>query len=137
MIHRAILGSVERMTAILIEHFGGKWPFWLSPRHVLVIPVGVKYFDYAEEVRQALFEAGLFADADVSGNTLQKKVRNGQLQQYNFILIVGEQELNARAVNVRNRDDKNQQSKGEMIGLDDVITKMLALKDSKALENQL
>ncbi|KAK9470279.1 uncharacterized protein V1510DRAFT_423462 [Dipodascopsis tothii] len=137
MIHRAILGSVERMTAILIEHFAGKWPFWLSPRQVLVVPVGVKYFEYAEEVRAALFAAGLYADADCSGNTLQKKVRTGQLQQYNFILIVGEQELNARAVNVRNRDDKNQQSKGEMIALDDVIAKMTALKASHALENQL
>ncbi|KAK9455775.1 hypothetical protein V1511DRAFT_510640 [Dipodascopsis uninucleata] len=137
MIHRAILGSVERMTAILTEHFGGKWPFWLSPLQVLVIPVGVKYFDYAEEVRKAMFDAGLYADADLSGNTLQKKVRNGQLQQYNFILIVGEEELNARAVNVRNRDDVTQQKKGEMIALSDVIEKFVALKESRALVNQI
>ncbi|KAK9354367.1 hypothetical protein V1523DRAFT_140733 [Lipomyces doorenjongii] len=137
MIHRAILGSVERLTAILTEHFGGKWPFWLSPRQVLVIPVGVKYNDYAEEVRKALFDAGMYADSDLGGNTLMKKVRNGQLQQYNFILIVGEQELNAKAVNVRNRDDPSSQSKGEMVALEDVIHKMIALKESRQLENKL
>ncbi|KAK9460772.1 uncharacterized protein V1516DRAFT_653109 [Lipomyces oligophaga] len=137
MIHRAILGSVERMTAILTEHFAGKWPFWLSPRQVLVIPVGVKYIEYAEQVRQRLFEAGLYADADLGGNTLMKKVRNGQLQQYNFILIVGEEELNAKGVNVRNRDDQSQQSKGEMVGLDEVVEKLVALKASRQLENKL
>ncbi|KAK9464488.1 hypothetical protein V1512DRAFT_293304 [Lipomyces arxii] len=137
MIHRAILGSVERMTAILTEHFAGKWPFWLSPRQVLVIPVGVKYNEYAEVVRQKLWDAGMYADADVGGNTLMKKVRTGQLQQYNFILIVGEQELNASAVNLRNRDDQASQSKGEMIPLDEVCSKMIALKASRSLENKL
>ncbi|KAK9382705.1 uncharacterized protein V2V93DRAFT_343820 [Kockiozyma suomiensis] len=137
MIHRAILGSVERMTAILTEHFGGRWPFWLSPRQVLVIPVGVKYIEYAEEVKKILFDAGLYADSDVSGNTLMKKVRNGQLQQYNFILIVGEQELSARAVNVRNRDDQSTQAKGDMVGLDEVVEKFVALKESRQLENKI
>ncbi|KAK9446886.1 uncharacterized protein V1518DRAFT_398060 [Limtongia smithiae] len=137
MIHRAILGSVERMTAILTEHFGGKWPFWLSPRQVLVIPVGVKYNAYAEEVRQILHDAGIYADTDVGGNTLMKKVRNGQLQQYNFILIVGEQELVARGVNVRNRDDPASQAKGDLVLLEEVVKKMVALKESRALVNAL
>jgi threonyl-tRNA synthetase len=85
MIHRAIAGSVERFTGILIEHFAGKWPFWLSPRLILVIPVGVGYYKYAEEVQQIFRAQQMYVDVDLSGNTLQKKIRTGQLAQYNFI----------------------------------------------------
>lgn len=85
IIHRAILGSVERMMAILIEHFAGKWPFWLSPRQVVVVPVSPPFFGYAEEVANILAAAGLYADADLSDSTLNKKIRNGQIAQYNFI----------------------------------------------------
>lgn len=85
MIHRAIAGSIERFTAILIEHFGGKWPFWLSPRQILVIPVGKGFQDYAEEVRDIFLKEQMFVDVDLSGETLPKKIRTGQLAQYNFI----------------------------------------------------
>ncbi len=85
MIHRAIFGSFERMFGVLTEHFGGKWPFWLSPRQVLVIPVMPALNGYAEEVRDLVRARGLYVDADLSGNTLQKKIRSGQLEQYNFI----------------------------------------------------
>ena len=85
MIHRAIVGSFERFMAILIEHFGGKWPFWLSPRQVLVIPVMPTVNDYVEEVQKLIKMQKMNVDIDISGNTLQKKIRTGQLQQYNFI----------------------------------------------------
>lgn len=85
MIHRAIFGSFERMFGVLTEHFGGKWPFWLSPRQALVIPVVPALNDYAEEVRNLFREQGLYVDADLSGNTLQKKIRSGQFEQYNLI----------------------------------------------------
>ena len=85
MLHRAIIGSFERFMAILIEHFGGKWPFWLSPRQVLVIPVMPTVNDYVEEVQRLCKAQKINVDTDVSGNTLQKKIRTGQLQQYNFI----------------------------------------------------
>lgn len=85
MIHRAIAGSIERFTAILTEHFAGKWPFWLSPRQILVIPVGVGFYEYAKEV-QSIFKAEhMYVDVDIGPNTLQKKIRTGQLAQYNFI----------------------------------------------------
>merc|ERR1719436_1448045 len=74
MIHRAILGSVERMIAVLTENFGGKWPFWLSPRQVMVVPVGVPYNGYAREVRDKLKSNGYCADVDTDdGNTMNKK----------------------------------------------------------------
>lgn len=85
IIHRAILGSVERMMGILIEHFGGKFPFWLSPRQVSVIPVAAPFADYAQKVTDKLVAAGIYADADLSDNTLNKKIRNSELAQYNFI----------------------------------------------------
>ena len=86
IIHRAILGSVERMIAILTESFGGKWPFWLSPRQVVIIPVSPQWFSYAEKVNKQLFDAGIWSEVDLSDNTLPKKIRNGEISQYNFIL---------------------------------------------------
>lgn len=85
MIHRAIIGSFERFFGILIEHFGGKWPFWLSPRQILIVPVMPSVYDYVEELQTILRGDKLNVDIDVSGNTLQKKIRIGQLAQYNFI----------------------------------------------------
>lgn len=85
MIHRAIIGSFERFMAIITEHFGGKWPFWLSPRQVLVIPVMPTVNDYVEEVQRLFRAQKMNVDIDISGNTMQKKIRTGQLQQYNFI----------------------------------------------------
>lgn len=85
IIHRAMAGSIERFTAILCEHFGGKWPFWLSPRQIMVIPVGKGFNDYAEEVRKTFKGKMMYADCDITGETLAKKTRRAQLAQYNFI----------------------------------------------------
>lgn len=85
MIHRAIIGSFERFMAILTEHFAGKWPFWLSPRQILVIPVMPAVNGYVDEVQRTFHEAEFFADTDKSSNTMQWKIRNGQQKQYNFI----------------------------------------------------
>jgi threonyl-tRNA synthetase len=85
MIHRAIFGSLERMIAVLTEHLAGKWPFWLSPRQILVVPVMPAVNDYAVEVQNIFKKQRMYVDVDLSGNTLQKKIRTGQLEQYNFI----------------------------------------------------
>lgn len=104
MIHRAILGSVERMFAILLEHYKGKWPFWLSPRQAIVCPVSEKSQSYALKVRDLIHHAGYFVDVDVTDRKIQKKVREAQLAQYNYILVVGEEEANTGQVSVRVRD---------------------------------
>lgn len=138
MIHRAILGSVERMTAILTEHYKGRWPFWLSPRQILVVPVGVKYFEYAESLKDELVKKHHFyADVDLSGNTLQKKVRTGQLLKYNFIFIVGEQEQAEESVNVRNRDIQEEQGKNATVKFADVVKQLAALKEEMRSDNKL
>ena len=86
VITRAILGSVERMIAVLTENFAGKWPFWLSPRQAMVVPVGPSLNQYAQEIRDSLKTNGYCADVDTDdGNSFNKKVRNAQLAQYNFI----------------------------------------------------
>eukprot|EP00048_Salpingoeca_helianthica_P024282 m.31062 g.31062 ORF g.31062 m.31062 type:complete len:817 (+) comp9287_c0_seq3:25-2475(+) len=109
IIHRAILGSVERMMAILTESFGGKWPFWLSPRQAMVVPVHQRFNDYANRIQRTLADEGYAVDVDLDmGDTLNKKIRNAQLAQYNFIFVVGEREEQVGAVNVRSRNNEQQ-----------------------------
>lgn len=103
MVHRAILGSVERFFAIALESFGGKWPLWLSPRQAIVVPVAPNYIEYATQVRDTLHKAGYYCDVDDSKHQLGKMIRNAQLAQYNYILVVGEEESAHGTVNVRSR----------------------------------
>lgn len=133
MIHRAILGSCERMMAVLTENFGGKWPFWLSPRQAMVVPVGIPFNDYAKEVAGQLHAAGYCAEADTEdSNTMNKKVRNAQIAQYNFIFVVGEKEKSNGTVNVRTRDNKQH---GEF-SLSEVLEKFATLRDQRILKSE-
>jgi len=128
IIHRAILGSVERMIAILTESFGGKWPFWLSPRQSIVITVSDKLDAYAHSVRDQIYAAGFECDFNSdAGTTLNKKVRNAQLDNYNFILVIGEKEQQQHTVNVRTRDNKVH---GE-VHVDEVIRRFTQMAASK------
>ncbi|KAM3868446.1 threonine--tRNA ligase 1, cytoplasmic isoform 1-T1 [Diretmus argenteus] len=129
IIHRAILGSVERMIAILTENYGGKWPLWLSPRQVMVVPVGPTCEEYAQKVQQEFHNSGFMTDVDLDpGCTLNKKIRNAQLAQYNFILVVGETEKKGDTVNVRTRDNKVH---GER-GVKECIERLQQLKSSRS-----
>lgn len=74
MIHRAILGSLERFMAIIIEHTGGRFPFWISPRQCRVVPINPSFDGYATEVAEAIFQAGFEASADVTGEKMNKKI---------------------------------------------------------------
>lgn len=128
MIHRAVLGSVERMLAILTEHYAGKWPFWLSPRQVIICPLPKKFDTYAQAVHQRLSYEGIQVGIDVSNHTIDKKVRNAQMDQYNFILVIGAQEVESNTVNVRNRE-------GEILGkktIDELIQFFKSLSPQKS-----
>ena len=105
MIHRAIYGSFGRLMAILTEHYQGKWPFWLSPRQIIVVPVSEHFQEYAQKVRTILRKERWYVDVDESDNTLGKKIRNAQLVQYNYILVVGQREMDNGTVSVRQRDN--------------------------------
>ena len=131
MIHRALLGSVERTFAMLCEQYAGKWPFWLSPRQVIILTVSNKHADFAEKVKNRLVFEGFYADVDDSNNTLKKKIRNAQLGQYNYILVAGDKELENGTVTVRERD-KDKES-GDMKVQDFVaFLHTLSPKPSKA-----
>lgn len=106
IIHRAIYGSLERFVAVLVEHYAGKFPFWLSPRQILIVTVGAAFVDYGYEVKDQLFRAGFDVDIEDSGKTLNKKIREGQMAHYNFILVVGATEKETKSVNIRTRDNK-------------------------------
>ncbi|CAI5742349.1 unnamed protein product [Hyaloperonospora brassicae] len=109
IIHRAVLGSIERMMAILIEHTGGKWPLWLSPRQVAVLPIAKAHREYAHEVASELQKAtprGLFVEVQDDSKTLNKRVRDAQVAGFNYILVVGDKEQAAQEVNVRTRDNQ-------------------------------
>ena len=128
LIHRAVLGSVERMIAILTEHFAGKWPFFLSPRQAQVVPVSKSFSEYALEVQKKIAAAGFYVDVDLSARTLPKMVREAQLAQYNYILVVGAQEAENGTVNVRTRDNAVRGTKS----VDDLIAEFKRLDAEKS-----
>lgn len=105
MIHRAIFGSIERFFGILIEHFSGRFPLWISPSQIKVLTVADRHFPYAEELASKIGEAGFNVEVDHSQESVSKKVRNAQLAQFNYILTVGDQEVEHKTLNLRTRDN--------------------------------
>mmetsp|Transcript_49327 Transcript_49327/g.96772 ORF Transcript_49327/g.96772 Transcript_49327/m.96772 type:complete len:1017 (+) Transcript_49327:38-3088(+) len=128
MVHRAMLGSVERMFAILTEHFGGKWPLWLSPRQVKVIPVHKDYEEYASKVKDQLRAANFNAAVDLTGNTLKKMIRNAQVEGYNFSLVVGKDDLAAGTCAIRRRDETAEQRN---VPVPEMIAALVKERDDK------
>jgi threonyl-tRNA synthetase len=105
MIHRALYGSIERLFGILIEHFAGKFPLWLSPRHITILSVADRHADYAYSLAKKFRSKGLLCDVDSSQESVSKKVRNAQLNQYNYILTVGDKEIEQGTASLRTRDN--------------------------------
>jgi threonyl-tRNA synthetase len=103
MVHRALFGSTERFFGILIEHYAGAFPVWLSPVQVAVIPISEKHNDYANKVKQQLKDAGVRVHLDDRNEKMNAKVREHTLQKIPFLLVVGEKEAEAGTVNVRVR----------------------------------
>ncbi len=104
MLHRAILGSVERFMGILVEHYAGRFPLWISPSQVRILSVADRHHEYAESVRKTLKDAGFVAEIDSRSETIPKKVRDAQLKQWNYILVVGDKEVADNTVTVRTRE---------------------------------
>eukprot|EP00048_Salpingoeca_helianthica_P014053 m.214108 g.214108 ORF g.214108 m.214108 type:complete len:701 (-) comp15583_c0_seq4:40-2142(-) len=104
MIHRAVLGSIERMVAVLTEHYGGKWPLWLSPRQIVVCSIGENHVTYATEVYEALHREGFHVELDTNATPLGSKIRKHQLEQCNFMVVLGDKEVSSRTLHVRSRD---------------------------------
>ena len=105
MVHRAILGSMERFLGVLIEHYGGAFPLWLAPVQAVVIPIADRHRDYAESVERRLVAEGLRAEVDARSERMNLKIRNAQMLKVPYMLVVGDAEITNQAVAVRHRDD--------------------------------
>ncbi|MGB3682054.1 MAG: threonine--tRNA ligase, partial [Rubrobacteraceae bacterium] len=110
LLHRAVTGTTERFMAVLIEHFGGAFPLWLSPAQAVVIPVSDRHLDYARKVRGSLSNDGLRVEVDDSLNSMQKKIRENARQKVPYLLIVGDREIEEGTVNIRKRGEKQQEA---------------------------
>ncbi|HNQ16801.1 MAG TPA: threonine--tRNA ligase [Candidatus Woesebacteria bacterium] len=104
MIHAAIMGSIERFVSILIEHHAGKFPFWLAPVQVKILPITDGQIEYAQQVMQQLMEAGLRVEIDERSERLNAKIRDAQLQKVPYMFVVGGKEAESQSVAVRSRD---------------------------------
>ena len=122
MLHRAILGSMERFIGILIEHHAGNFPLWLAPVQVMVLNISERQAEYAQKVVQALREAGIRAVSDLSNNKITYKIREHSLQKLPYQVVVGDKEMEAGLVSVRVRGN---QDLGQL-GLDDLIARLKA-----------
>lgn len=127
MIHRAIYGSFERFLGILVEHYAGKFPMWLSPKQVKILAISDQHADYALDVCQQFKNAGLRASVDISTESINKKVRQAQLEQVNYIIVVGDREVADGTLTVR--------AANKVVGtktVSEVIMKLVDERDSKS-----
>lgn len=139
MIHRAIFGSVERFMALLIDHYDGKWPFWLSPRQAIVIPINDSHKAYANEVVAQLsnefedFESAtklsqqkFFVDIDDRSETIGARTKDAINKGYNYIILIGDKEIESGQLAIRSRSDR----KVEKLTLEEIKSKFQSLSDN-------
>ena len=107
MIHRALLGSMERFFGVLLEHFSGAFPVWLAPVQAVVLPIAEKHQEFAENVRSYLAERGIRTEVDQSSNTLNYRIRNAQTSKIPYMLVIGDREEKAGSVAVRVRSEED------------------------------
>ena len=120
MIHRAPFGSFERFTGIIIEHFGGNFPLWLSPEQVRIIPISEKFMEYAKQVKTKLLEAEIRVKLDERNETLGYKIRDAQKNKTPYALIIGAKEVENKTISLRDRKGKQ-----ETIGLEEFLDKIV------------
>jgi threonyl-tRNA synthetase len=110
MVHRALLGSIERFFGILIEHYAGEFPLWLAPTQVAIVPISQNYIEYASSVAKELRKAGIRYEVDERNEKIGYKIRDWEMQKVAYMLIVGEKEQEAKAVSVRKHKEGDQGS---------------------------
>lgn len=103
ILHRAVLGSFERFIAILIEHYAGQFPLWLSPIQVVVLNITEKQADYCQQLASRLNKAGIHCTADVRNEKIGLKIREQHLQKIPYLLVIGEKEVQSGSISVRHR----------------------------------
>ncbi len=129
MLHRALFGSIERFLGILIEHFAGKFPLWMSPYPIAILPVADRHVPYAKKIQKILRQEGFLCDIDDSQESISKKVRRRQLLHTNYMLTVGDLEEEKEEISVRTRDNLVQKE----VLLSDFLEKIKKEKKEKSL----
>jgi threonyl-tRNA synthetase len=129
MVHRALYGSIERFFGILIEHYAGAFPVWLSPIQAVVLPITDRQNEYARSVQKQLEDAGIRSEIDDRSEKVNLKIREAQLQKVPYMLVVGDREQQNGQVAVRHRRHGDQGAKPTA----DVIAEIRKLIDSKAV----
>ena len=132
MIHRAILGTLERFSAVLIEHYAGAFPLWLSPEHVWLAPVADRHIEHARDLSGRFRAAGLRAHVDESAETVGKKVRAAQLMKAPYTLVIGDKEIEAGTFNVRDRSGA--ETKG--VGFDELVRALCEEIETRSLDQR-
>ena len=107
MIHRAILGSIERFIGILIEHYSGAFPVWLAPVQAMIIPISDRHLEYADSIQSALSSHGIRIEVDSRRDRMNAKIRDAQMQKIPYMVVVGDSEAESQSVSVRLRDGTN------------------------------
>jgi len=110
MLHRALFGSLERFIGILIEHYAGKFPFWISPLQTVVIPISEEFNDYAIKVSEKIKSAGMTSHVDLKNNNLNYKIRDHSLAKVPLLLICGKKEVDSNSVTIRRLDSNKQEN---------------------------
>jgi threonyl-tRNA synthetase len=128
MVHRALLGSMERFFGVLIEHFGGSFPVWMAPVQVTVIPIADRHVEYAREVTQKLRSEGMRAELDERPERMNAKIRDAQSQKVPYMLVLGDNEMNNGQVSLRVRDGSQQNN----IPLDEFLARAREHIETKA-----
>ena len=129
MLHRVVLGSIERFIGVITEHFGGAFPTWLSPVQVKVIPISEKHSEYAAKVLAELDAAGIRAEVDTRNEKMGYKIREAQLQKIPYMLVVGDKEAESGTVSLRSRRAGDEGA----LALADFIANIKEEIDSRAL----
>ena len=110
MLHRALFGSLERFIGILIEHYAGKFPFWISPLQTVVIPISEEFEDYASSVSKKIKEVGISSAVDLKKHNLNYKIRDHSLAKIPLLLICGKKEVDSNSVTIRRLDSDKQEN---------------------------
>jgi threonyl-tRNA synthetase len=133
MIHRALYGAIERFVGVLVEHFAGAFPTWLSPVQTVVIPIADRHLDYARTVNVRLLERRIRSEVDDSDNTLGAKIRHQQMQKLPYMLIVGDDEAASGTVSLRRRSGEEERG----VPVDDFVEKLVVEISERRVEPSL
>ena len=107
MIHRALLGSVERFFGVLVEHYAGSFPMWLAPVQIMIIPIADRHIDYCNQISDVLKEKEFRSVVNDSSERMNAKIREAQMQKIPYMIVIGDSEISQNKLSIRTRSGEN------------------------------